>query len=59
MLLSLEIVALVFMAVIIFVALWGFITLRQILGQMKYRNVLLEKLVNNTLPIFRKDNSKA
>lgn len=44
MLLALEIMGIIFMASIMFVAIWGFITLNLILGQMKYRNSLLEKL---------------
>lgn len=47
MILVLEILAVLFMASIMFVAIWGFITLNHILGQMKYRNYLLEKLNHN------------
>lgn len=47
MLLFLEIMAVIFMATMIFVAIWSFIILNQIFGQMRYKNYLLEKLTQN------------
>lgn len=47
MILFLQIMAILFMATLMFVAVWGFITLNQILGQTKYKNYLLERLTQN------------
>lgn len=44
MLIALEVVGLLSMFTFMFVAIWGFIVLKQIYSQFKYKNYLLEKL---------------
>jgi hypothetical protein len=45
MLLTLEILGLLTMITVIFVLVWGFIILNQIFGQLRYKNYLMEKLI--------------
>lgn len=45
MLLTLEIFALLTMIVLMFVLIWGFILLSQVFGQLRYKNYLMEKLI--------------
>jgi hypothetical protein len=40
----LQITASAFMISLMFVGIWGFIIMNQILGQLRYKNYLLEKL---------------
>ena len=54
MVLFLQIMAALFMGTLMFVAIWGFITLNQILAQMKYKNYLLEKLTQNVYMLAAK-----
>lgn len=44
MILVLQILAIISMCVLIFVVVWGFVTLQQVYNQLKYKNYLLEKL---------------
>ncbi|WP_027626746.1 hypothetical protein [Clostridium lundense] len=44
MILAIEIIAIITMCVLTSVAVWSFITLKQIFNQLKYKNYLLEKL---------------
>ncbi|MBM7871886.1 uncharacterized protein YneF (UPF0154 family) [Clostridium pascui] len=44
MILALEILAIISMCILIFVVVWGFVTLQQVYNQLKYKNYLLEKL---------------
>lgn len=44
MILTLQILAIISMCVLIFVVVWGFVTLQQVYNQLKYKNYLLEKL---------------
>lgn len=44
MILALQILAIISMCVLIFVVVWGFVTLQQVYNQLKYKNYLLEKL---------------
>ena len=44
MILAIEILAIITMCVLTLIAVWSFITLKQIFNQLKYRNYLLEKL---------------
>lgn len=53
MILSLEIVGLVFMFSIIFLAIWGFILINKLFLQIKYKNYLLEK-ISDELSILNK-----
>jgi hypothetical protein len=59
MLLFLEIMAVLFMISLMFVAIWGFISLNQMLGQMKYKNYLLEKLTQNIYMLATKDSPES
>ena len=45
--LLLEILAVLSMLTVMFVAIWGFIVAKQNYSQMKYQNYLLEKLAHN------------
>ncbi|ERI94232.1 hypothetical protein HMPREF1982_01244 [Clostridiales bacterium oral taxon 876 str. F0540] len=45
MLLTIEIFGLLTMITVIFVLIWGFIILNQIFGQLRYKNYLMEKLI--------------
>ena len=47
MLLALEIIGIIFMLTLIFVAVWGFILANQAYNQMRYQNYLLEKITQN------------
>ncbi|CAB1262357.1 hypothetical protein ACFHWD_14225 [Clostridium sp. MT-14] len=44
MLLVIEVLGILTMCTVIFVLIWGFITVKQVLSQLKYKNYLLEKL---------------
>ncbi|WP_125152871.1 hypothetical protein [Clostridium rectalis] len=44
MILAIEILAILTMCTLTFIAVWSFITLKQIFNQLKYKNYLLEKL---------------
>lgn len=54
MLIALEVVGLLSMMTFMFVAIWGFIVLKQIYSQFKYKNYLLEKL-NQNISAIRND----
>ncbi len=47
MLLALEIIGIIFMITMIFIAIWGFILANQAYNQMRYQNYLLEKITQN------------
>ena len=49
MVLTLQIVGLIFMLVIIFLAIWAFVIATNAYSQIKYQNYLLEKLVQNII----------
>lgn len=57
MLLTLEIFALITMIIIMFVSIWGFIILSQIFGQLRYKNYLMEKLIQ-VIYLQKKDNNE-
>ncbi|WP_406541776.1 hypothetical protein [Clostridium ljungdahlii] len=44
MILTLEVLGILTMCTIMFVSIWGFIIMKQMLSQLKYRNYLVEKL---------------
>ncbi len=46
MTLAVEIIGIITMFTLIFCGIWGFIILNLIIGQMRYKNYLLEKLVH-------------
>lgn len=56
-LIALEVLGLLSMATFMFVAIWGFIILKQIYSQLKYRNYLLEKLNHNMIGIKKDDTA--
>lgn len=58
MLIILEIFALLFALTFIFVGIWGFILVHRIFNQLRYKNYLLEKLVENVASLQNKDISK-
>ncbi|MFL0268542.1 hypothetical protein [Candidatus Clostridium radicumherbarum] len=45
MLLVIELFGILTMFTIVFVLVWGFIILNQIFGQLRYKNYLMEKLI--------------
>jgi hypothetical protein len=45
MLLAIEILGILTMITVMFVLIWGFILLTQIFGQLRYKNYLMEKLI--------------
>ncbi|MFL0246486.1 hypothetical protein [Candidatus Clostridium stratigraminis] len=45
MLLVIELFGILTMFTIVFVLIWGFIILNQIFGQLRYKNYLMEKLI--------------
>lgn len=45
MLLTLQILGILTMLTIMFVLIWGFILLKQTFGQLRYKNYLMEKLI--------------
>ena len=47
MLLALEIIGIIFMITLIFIAVWGFVLANQAYNQMRYQNYLLEKITQN------------
>ncbi|MEY8764129.1 MULTISPECIES: hypothetical protein [Clostridium] len=54
MLLVIEIFGILTMCTIIFVSIWGFITVKQALSQLKYKNYILEKLAQYIHMISKK-----
>lgn len=55
MILALEIIGILTMCTIMFVLIWGFIILNQILSQLKYKNYLMEKLTQHMYTLSQKD----
>lgn len=47
MTLAVQIIAILFMLTIMFIAVWGFIIANQFYSQIKYQNYLLEKIAEN------------
>lgn len=43
-----QIIAILAMLVFMFIGIWGFILLVKILNQLRYKNYLMEKLIQNT-----------
>lgn len=54
MILTIEILGILTMCTIIFILIWGFITLNQILRQLKYKNYLMEKLTQHMHTLVQK-----
>jgi accessory gene regulator protein AgrB len=57
MLIVLEVLALLFAITFMFVGIWGFILMHRIYNQLRYKNYLFEKLVENTASLHKKDVS--
>lgn len=57
MLLALEIIAVLSMVTFMFLSIWGFIVAKQMYGQMRYKNYLMEKM-NKNIELILKDNKK-
>lgn len=54
MIFAIEILGILTMCTIMFVLIWGFITLNQILSQLKYKNYLMEKLTQHMHTLAQK-----
>lgn len=56
MILCLEIVGLLTMLIFCFIGIWSFIILNQLLGQFRYKNYLMEKLIQSISYNSKKNN---
>ncbi|OAA93523.1 hypothetical protein [Clostridium coskatii] len=56
MILTLEVLGILTMCTIMFVSIWGFIIMKQMLSQLKYRNYLVEKLTQYMYFLTKKDD---
>jgi hypothetical protein len=54
MILAIEILGILCMCTLMFVLIWGFITVNQILNQLKYKNYLMEKLTEHIYSLSNK-----
>lgn len=45
---TIQIIAILAMLIFIFIGIWGFILLIKIFNQLRYKNYLMEKLIENT-----------
>lgn len=55
MILAIEILGILTMCTIMFVLIWGFILLNQILNQLRYKNYLMEKLTQHIYTLAQKE----
>lgn len=58
MLLTIEIIGLIFMLVSLVVIVWGFIIMNKIFSQLRYRNYLMEKISQNLYMISIKSDTE-
>lgn len=58
MLLAIEIVGILLMLTLMFVSIWGFILMHKIVNQLRYKNYLTEKLVQNVYMISKEYDPK-
>ncbi|HEY5561785.1 MAG TPA: hypothetical protein VIK72_08545 [Clostridiaceae bacterium] len=60
MLLILEILAILFSLTLMFIGIWGFILMNRIFNQLRYKNYLMERVVDNlsTIAKFNKPSPK-
>ncbi|MGH4137553.1 hypothetical protein [Clostridium sp.] len=56
--LTIKIIAIFAMVTFIFICIWGFILLIKIFDQLRYKNYLMEKLVQNTHRLNLNNESK-
>jgi hypothetical protein len=54
MILAIEILGILCMCTLMFVLIWGFIAVNQILNQLKYKNYLMEKLTEHIYSLSNK-----
>lgn len=54
MIISIEILAILTMCTITFVLIWGFIIVKQVLSQIRYKNYLLEQISHHIHDISKK-----
>ena len=47
-----QIIAILSMSVFMFIGIWGFILLIKIVNQLRYKNYLMEKLIQNTSNLY-------
>lgn len=57
MLLVIQILGIFTMLTLMFVLIWGFIILNQIFAQLRYKNYLMEKLIQ-AIYLWKKEESK-
>jgi hypothetical protein len=57
MLLAIQILGIFTMLTLMFVLIWGFIILNQIFAQLRYKNYLMEKLIQ-AIYLWKKEESK-
>lgn len=57
MLFALELIGILAMITLMFVLIWGFIILKQIFNQIKYRNYLFEKLTQHIYMLSKKEDA--
>ena len=55
MIFTIELLGILTMCTIIFILIWGFVILNQILSQLKYKNYLMEKLTQHMYTLAQKD----
>ena len=48
LIITIQIIAILAMLIFIFIGIWGFILLIKIFNQLRYKNYLMEKLIQNT-----------
>jgi hypothetical protein len=48
LILTIQIISIFAMLIFIFIGIWGFILLIKIFNQLRYKNYLMEKLIQNT-----------
>lgn len=58
MLLAIEIIGIIVMCTVLIVSVWGLIVLKKVFGQLRYKNYLMEKLVEN-IHLFSTVNSNS
>lgn len=55
MILAIEILGIITMCIVMFVLIWSFILLNQILNQLRYKNYLMEKLTQHIYTLAQKE----
>ncbi len=55
---TIQIIAILSMLVFMFIGIWGFILLIKIYNQLRYKNYLMEKLIQNTSNLYLNHENK-